>query len=621
MSSKKIVILYGSETGNACDYAYILSQKLNRLHFKHTICPLGDFIPSDVLECRYMFIICSTSGQGELPVNARKSSSATEQQSLWSFLKQKSLPHDLLNHLKVSFLGLGDSSYPHFNYAVRKLHERFVNQLGAIELFDRLEADEISMAGSNKGTGSGVESVYFEFERRILKLLSEKFPTRLVNGERIKRIAIDDEIYMEPSSYLMLDDELDMETSSTKPVKFKGDSSVKYGEVSKNLRITNNEHFQDVRQFTIKMKDNENYNPGDTIALYPCNTDEDVEKILKVQPEWLKVADKPLKFSNGVQNNLLEGGVIVPLTLRNLLNYQCDIMSVPRVSFFMKVWPFAVDKSRLEKGQDQLDQQREKLHQFAVDEDMQDLFDYCNRPRRSILEVVEDFLSLNLPWKYILDYMPIIKPRLFSISSGDSDPSIDLTIAIVKYKTILRKIRKGVCTNFVANLKIGDELRYKIHRNNLLDKVNCKSPFILISPGVGIAPMMSLIKSNISGNIHLFFGNRFKDSDYLYQETLEEWEKSGKINLYTAFSRDRVNSPDVKYVQDVLWKKGQELTEIIINENANIYLCGSSGKMPIQVRLTIVEMLKKWGSFADDKEAEAYLKKMEADHRYLQETW
>ena len=635
----KIVILYGSETGNSQDFATILSQKLKRLHFANTLLPFGDFEPSDILKIKYLFILVSTTGQGALPRNVHENSNGSKR-TLWSLLKKKNLPETFLNHINVAFFGLGDSSYPQFNYAVRKLHNRVVNQLGANELFDRLEADEQGMAGSNKNTGSGVEAVYFEYEKKILSLLKSKYPKmKDSQGHRIERTEIDRSIYLEPNSYLKLVSNnisattVDNITQQNQPcVKFTGDDSVKFGKILVNKRLTSKDHFQDVRQFIFTDCDNSGtkpeYYPGDTAMIYPCNSDNDVDAFLQNQDQWLPIADKLLEFTNGVPDSLrcIGGGIVQPLTLRNLLKYHIDIKSIPRTSFFMKIWQFAIDVTRMERGEAQLNDQRDKLKEFAYDEDMQDLFDYCNRPRRSILEMLEDFPSLRLPWQFCLDYLPLIQPRSYSISSGPCDPNIELTVAIVKYKTILRTIRKGVCTTYMSQLCIGDRtLRYKIQNNNLIKKEMFDHPMVLVGPGVGLAPLLSVIKmcdGNNQGKISLLYGCRFKDKDYLYGDLLQRWDQEGKIQLYPVFSRDREHSPDTKYVQDVLWKYGPQMTELLVKEKALFFLCGSSGRMPLQVRITIIEMLKKWGGFNDDdSSAKQFLKDMEKSRRYIQETW
>lgn len=638
----KIVILYGSETGNSQDFAIILSQKLKRLHFANTILPFGDFEPNNILKIKYLFILVSTTGQGALPRNVHENSNGSKR-TLWSLLKKKNLPDTFLNHINVAFFGLGDSSYPQFNYAVRKLHTRIVNQLGANELFDRLEADEQGMAGSNKGTGSGVEAVYFEYERKILSFLKNKYPLmKDSQGNRIERTEIDPSIYIEPNSYLKLlsnNNNNNHDTATTandtkgqkqSHIKFVGDDSVKFGKVLVNKRLTSKDHFQDVRQFVFTNRDNSEtkleYYPGDTAVIYPCNSDNDVYAFLQNQDQWLPVADQPLEFTNGIPDSLrcIGGGIVQPLTLRNLLKYHIDLKSIPRTSFFMKIWQFATDVTRTERGQEQLNDQRDKLKEFAYDEDMQELFDYCNRPRRSVLEVLEDFQSIRLPWQYCLDYLPLIKPRSYSISSGPCDPNIELTVAIVKYKTILRKIRRGVCTTYMSQLPVGDStLRYKIQNNNLITKEKFDRPMILVGPGVGLAPLMSVIKmsnTNNQCNISLLFGCRYKEKDYLYGDLLQKWDQEGRIQLYPVFSRDRENSPDTKYVQDVLWKYGPQMTDLLVEEGATFFLCGSSGRMPLQVRITIVEMLKKWGGF-NDTLAKDFLKDMEKSGRYIQETW
>ncbi|AEY95910.1 FADL306Cp [Eremothecium gossypii FDAG1] len=620
MAATRIAILYGSETGTAQDFANILSHQLRRFHYKHTVCSIGEYSAQNILACQYLFVICSTTGQGALPQNARQSPQGKVEGTLWSVLKRSSLPPTLLDHLQVAFLGLGDSSYSKFNFAIRKLHNRIVGQLGAREIFPRLEADAIGLAGSNAGNGNGIELVYSEFEKRVLSFLNDQFPFMTVNGEQVPREPIATDIYLKPEYYL--EASCDDKGTASAPCTFEGDSSVKYGTVVTNKRITATDHFQDVRQLVFSSQDGENYYPGDTVSIYPYNTDADVQAFIDTQQHWASIADVPLQIKTPTSaRGICDGGLVSPLTLRNLLKYHCDIVSIPMRSFFMKTWTFAVDHERLPDGKDQLQQQRDKLREFAESEDMQDIYDYCNRPRRSILEVVQDFMSLRLPWEYILDYLPHIKPRFFSISSQPCNKDIELTIAIVRYKTILRRIRRGLCTNYISDLSEGSIIRYKVQYNDLLPAGKQDRPVIMISPGVGLAPMKCLIYAQLFNPMLLFFGNRYKDKDFLYADTLQKWADENRIKLFVCFSRSPDDSPGLKYVQDAVWENAREVARLITEENAVVYVCGSSGKMPVQVRLTLCEVLKKWGNFPDDKASEEYLKDMENSDRYLQETW
>jgi sulfite reductase alpha subunit-like flavoprotein len=46
------------------------------------------------------------------------------------------------------------------------------------------------------------------------------------------------------------------------------------------------------------------------------------------------------------------------------------------------------------------------------------LIDYCVRPKRTAAEVLTDFFSVRFPVEYLLDIIPSIKARQFSISSS-----------------------------------------------------------------------------------------------------------------------------------------------------------------------------------------------------------
>lgn len=47
-----------------------------------------------------------------------------------------------------------------------------------------------------------------------------------------------------------------------------------------------------------------------------------------------------------------------------------------------------------------------------------DLYEYCNRVRRTIREVLTEFRSVTVPKEYIFDLFPPLRPRQFSIASS-----------------------------------------------------------------------------------------------------------------------------------------------------------------------------------------------------------
>ena len=73
---------------------------------------------------RLAIFVVSTTGEGEVPDAMRP---------FWTFLLRRDLPAGALGSLRYATFGLGDSGYPKFNYAAKRLHRRLA-QLGATPL-------------------------------------------------------------------------------------------------------------------------------------------------------------------------------------------------------------------------------------------------------------------------------------------------------------------------------------------------------------------------------------------------------------------------------------------------------------------------------------------------------
>lgn len=105
--------------------------------------------------------------------------------------------------------------------------------------------------------------------------------------------------------------------------------------------------------------------------------------------------------------------------------------------------------------------EKEKLTEFiATSDGLEDLLTYCYRPRRTILEVFADFPKTTRRierLEQLLDLVPSIKPRAFSIASSPSlhKSRIQLLVAVVEYKTRLYETRKGTCSYWLSTLKPG----------------------------------------------------------------------------------------------------------------------------------------------------------------------
>lgn len=568
------IIVYGSETGTAQDFAYSLAHKCRYLSLNPLVCAMDSLDLKLLFDVKTLLLICSTTGQGELPRNCRK---------FFKFLMQRKLPKDFLEHISFSTCGLGDSSYVFYNLAIRKFHAR-IKQLGAKELCERVECDEQAPEGQESYFDSWEKLVFHSLKVKYASKVKELPPTSILEPVFKISIRANDKVADKPSPLTRTQD---MTTVT----------------IDKIDRITSPNHFQEVLH--IKLSDSKkslDYHVGDTVSLYPENNPKDVQSFINLQG-WNEIADAPLDLE-APEHLAPQAGWVKNLTLRALLTYHLDIMAVPPRSFFQLVWHFAEDE-----------RESEKLLELSRIEESQQLYNYVNRSRRSILEVIQEFFSLKIPIEQLLECIPLIKPRLFSICNMPTKEFVELTVAVVEYKTAIRRLRKGLCTTWLKRKNVGDQIIISVQQNNL------KIPdtgMVLVGPGTGIAPIRAMIQYNNEkhkegkGQEYLLFtGHRHSEKDYLFGE---EWPHMKGLEVVKSFSRQGGG-----YVQDAIWKNKNKVSKVL-NKGGGMYLCGSSGKMPTQVRLTIEQILKESNNW-DEETAKKEMLKMEKEKRYIQETW
>ena len=418
-----------------------------------------------------------------------------------------------------------------------------------------------------------------------------------------------------------------------------------------NKRVTPEDHWQDVRLLTLYMEAENEYGPGDTITIFPKNFPEDVQSLIDLM-DWNGVADKPLRFEV-TPPDLFADPLLVTLpnglyplkdsTLRQLLTHNLDITAIPKPFFFQYISHFTSDPMH-----------KERLQEFGDSAFRDEFYDYATRPRRSILEVLVDFPSVKLPYQDVGCAFPFIRGRQFSICSGglgkqvgwpttlaktepDHLVKVQILVAIVKYKTVLRKIRQGLCSRYIASLKPDSVLNVKMDSNYDFYKAAERSPhcpIIMVAAGTGVAPCRSLIWDRSSvvamralrddsppvGENVLIYGSRNKDKDFFFKD---EWNSPAlHTQVFTAFSRDQ---REKIYVQDVIRRESKKLLDLIM-DGAIIYVCGSSGNMPKAVRESFLDAIMMHGidsrgAPATREYAEKLLERLEKLGYYVQETW
>ncbi|KAK5310269.1 NAPDH-dependent diflavin reductase [Exophiala xenobiotica] len=582
--TRSALVLYGTETGNAQDVAYELSQCLQRFHFVTASRELDATALVDLLHHDVVVFAISTTGQGDFPLNARK---------FWSSLLRKKLTSVSLECVKYGIVGLCDSSYPKFNLAARKLHKR-LQQLGAEPLVDLCEADEQGEEGTEGAFLAWLplfqEQVLarFPFQNGQAPIPSgQKLPSRWNLTEALQTSTVNGSFSKNGAG------------SATAVISNTSPEASFSVVLEQNERITSRKHWQDVRLLKLRAAHPIHYMPGDALAIRPQNGPEDVEQLIDLLG-WHYAADIQIKLQDNttspgadqIFDSALAGKKI--FTLRELLTEYLDINAIPRRSFFAKISHFTNDEM-----------QKERALEFTDPQYLDEYFDYATRPRRSILEVLQEFHTVKIPWQEAINIFPIMRPRQFSVASGGSlkagGQMFELLVAIVKYRTVIKRIREGVCTRYLARIPQGTKLQVVLHTEGRFHNHPLPSdrPHLLIGGGTGIAPLRN-------AQADYFFGSEWSD--------LEQREGT-HLRVIAAFSRDQTSKV---YIQDRIRQNAAVVRQILENPKSMIIVCGSSGAMPKAVREALKDVL---ASVTTDSEAEQAIAHLERTARYKQETW
>ena len=595
---RRVLVLYASQTGTAEDLAIQLSATLERHRFTTTTLPCNDLAPLSSLPAHdLVFLLISTTGQGEMPDNAH---------TFWRGMLRKKIPPGWLAGVRFGVFCLGDSTYPKFCWAGRKVGRRML-QLGAAEVVARGEGDQ---SGDD-----GIDGAFATWEAGLRAMLRTEYP--LPGG--VEEIP-DDELL--PSKWL-----LEFADDSPPPPVPNGMDIMRnlhaprpgaiIASLSRNERLTPADHWQDVRHFSFALPEEASWEPGDTALLSPKNFPADVELFLALQ-NWTADADRPLRLTPAATGGPAApcpiSEPVSPLTLRTLLTHHLDITAIPRRSFFALAARLTAD-----------DTHAERLADFADPQWAEELWDYTTRPRRSLLEVLQEFHSVALGLARLLEAVPRLREREFSVASSPlaAPASVDLLVAVVRYRTVIKKTREGVCTRWLAQLVPGDAVSIVLRKGALaLTPAELDRPVVMVGPGTGVAPMRALVQHRVrtgsaADNV-LFFGARNKDADFFFRDEWDALEAQGRLRLFTAFSRDQKAK---RYVQTAVREQGQAVWDALKPESdGTVFVCGSSGRMPGAVREALIEVFDKYGGLGR-KAAVEYLGNIEKRGRYKQETW
>ena len=613
-------MLYASQTGNAMDAAERVGREAERGG-----CPAVDvlsmdcFDPSCLPRERYVVFVVSTMGQGDPPDSMK---------DFWTYLTRKSLGARWLEGLFYAVFGLGDSTYGKYNYPAKKLDRRLFN-LGAERITEKGLGDDQHSSGYEGALDPWLLILWKSLNQTNPSLLPRISDAIHPNLNILGDAKVEVIYYSAPQDTTISDPKILIERarSMSPALKYHNEGEPQFMlQMVTNQRLTKGDSERDVRHFELEDRYSPiSYQVGDALEILPSQNPSAIDAFIKrcnLDPDCYitiraKGGDKLSKGSP--MNSLMD-----PIKLKTFVALTMDVTSAsPRRYFFEIMSYFATDTD-----------QKEKLQYLTSPEGRDDLYWYNQKENRTVLEVLQEFSSVHMPFEWLVQLTPPLKRRAFSISSSPlvHPNQIHLTVSIVSWRTPLKRTRHGLCSTWLAGLSPNEEsiIPCWIYRGSL-PHPKPSVPLVLIGPGTGCAPFRAFVEERAAQSVTeptapvlFFFGCRNQDNDFLYKDFwLNHAQDQGVLSLekggglFVAFSRDQ---PQKVYVQDKIREQGARVLNMLCSSEATIYVAGSSTRMPADVTAALEEVLCQQGGVPKN-DVSQWVTGLKKNGKFIIETW
>jgi len=589
---QEVLVLYGSETGNSEGVARNLAKDLSKRGVGKVKCMEADKMDVEELpNAKWLIVVISTAGQGDFPENSKE---------FWDGLCQSSRASDFLSGINFAVFGLGDSSYPMFCKAAIYLDNR-LKELGATRFLAR-------------GVGNDQDEERFETG------LNEWLP---LMWDVLQLPEPQDDSIAPPSYDLVLKpgnkENLKLRYEENwKPILT--DETAHHIKLVSNTRITSADYDRDARHLVFDMNTCYfKYAVGDVAALYPRNDPQEVVDFLRwygcepTDEVQLRLADP--EFSGKKKP-------VIPdkATLQDLFTDVVDIFGRPNGRFLESLSKFATDekeKAHLKLMTTRSPEGKESYSKFIAE-------------TPNFADILRLFPSCKPSLAHLVELVPVIKPRFYSIASSQhwKPRELELSIVVNDWTNASGKVCIGTNTNYIRKLNdhphwVAIALRPSV---GLCMPFNPKMPMLMAGLGTGLAPMRAMVQEREwqiqqgkqVGESVLFFGCRHRSKDYLYGDQWEDCLKRGVLTgLRVAFSRDQKKKV---YIQNKIEEVPEQVYDILGVKGGYFMYCGSAGQVPKDIRTAIEGAFVKAGRFSKEQASKKIDELISTGH-YVVEAW
>ncbi|CCH45229.1 NADPH-ferrihemoprotein reductase [Wickerhamomyces ciferrii] len=621
-NNKQYLVIYGSQTGTTEDYANKFAKELkSKFKLNVMVADIEDYDFDRLNELQVpISIFVATYGEGDFP-----DSSLNFEEHL------STLGEGDLENLNYTLFGLGNTTYEFYNAASQKTHN-FLSGAGATLIGEFGKGDD--------GAGT-LDEDYLSWKEGVLDVLKDflkldeheaKFEPSLTLSRLDPGEFDEDKLFLGEPDRSYLDGKTDL---SLGPF----DHAHPYlAPISFSKELFNSKDRSCIHAEFDLSQTNLRYSTGDHLAVWPSNSNEKLK-------EFLSITNLDDQLDQVVDLKPLDSTVVIPFptptTVGAIFRHYKEIGGPVSRQILSTLGQFAPsEKAKLET--DRLSKDKDafasEIHSKKYD-------------LAQVLSLLSNGSKWEIPLEFLIESLPHLQPRYYSISSSSlsEKTTVHITAVVEASEEKDGRLITGVATNLLRNIEIAQNnesskpwLNYdlegprkKFSKNKLPVHVrrstfrlpsNPSTPVIMIGPGTGVAPFRGFIRDRVKqaengsqiGKTVLFYGSRNSTEDFLYKEEWPQYAKTlgESFELITAFSRE--TSKKV-YVQHKLLEQADEILKLI-DAGAFIYVCGDAAKMARDVNNALIEIISKGKGLTEDQ-AHEIIRNFKTLNKYQEDVW